>query len=480
MYISIVIATYNASATLERCLKSIIPQMNDEIELIIIDGKSNDGTKEIINRYIEWISYTISEKDSGVYDAWNKGIEVAKGDWVMFIGADDILLPNALNIYIQTIVSTSDINTYDYICAHNKYLDKRGKLLKVLGEEPVWNKMKKKMVAAHVASLHNRQNLFNTIGCYNLKFKICADYELLLRKKSNLKYIMLDAYIAQMQVGGISFSTKAIKESMAVRALHRSVSKSVNSILFIRDLCAYKFFIIRKLKGNLLRNFINVIVSKVKGVEYYIDEDLPLVYLLRLMASKSTSCLYGMIRLRTLKRVFIHPSASIKCASKLSFGKNFTVGRDCYLDAVSHRGLICGDNVSMGYLTHIELTGSLHLLGQGMKIGNNVGLGTHGHYGSGAGFVDIGDNTIFGNYVSIHPENHVIDDIDKTIKLQGVRSKGGVKIGCNCWIGAKVTILDGTEIGNGCVVAAGAVVTGKFPDNVIIGGIPAKILKYRS
>ena len=61
-----------------------------------------------------------------------------------------------------------------------------------------------------------------------------------------------------------------------------------------------------------------------------------------------------------------------------------------------------------------------------------------------------------------------------------MRSKGGVKIGCNCWIGAKVTILDGTEIGNGCVVAAGAVVTGKFPDNVIIGGIPAKILKYRS
>ena len=107
MYISIVIATYNASATLERCLKSIIPQMNDEIELIIIDGKSNDGTKEILNRYIEWISYTISEKDSGVYDAWNKGIKVAKGDWVMFIGADDILLPNALNVYIQTIVSTS-------------------------------------------------------------------------------------------------------------------------------------------------------------------------------------------------------------------------------------------------------------------------------------------------------------------------------------------------------------------------------------
>lgn len=112
-----------------------------------------------------------------------------------------------------------------------------------------------------------------------------------------------------------------------------------------------------------------------------------------------------------------------------------------------------------------------------MKIGNNVGLGSHGHYGSGAGFVEIGNDTIFGNYVSIHPENHNYKDKNVPIRLQGVNSKGGVKIGNNCWIGAKVTILDGTVIGDNCIVAAGAVVSGVFPDNVIIGGIPAKIIK---
>lgn len=128
----------------------------------------------------------------------------------------------------------------------------------------------------------------------------------------------------------------------------------------------------------------------------------------------------------------------------------------------------------MGFHTHIELTGSLKFLGQGMKVGNNVGLGSHGHYGSGAGFIEIGDDTIFGNYVSIHPENHNYSNPNIPIRLQGVNGEG-VKIGSNCWIGTKVTILDGARIGNNCIVAAGAIVRGEFPDNVLIGGIPAAI-----
>jgi acetyltransferase-like isoleucine patch superfamily enzyme len=189
--------------------------------------------------------------------------------------------------------------------------------------------------------------------------------------------------------------------------------------------------------------------------------------------------LYGMIRLRTLTRVFVDPSAKIICASNLHFGKNLNIGYGCYINALSKRGITCGDNVSMGFHTYIVMSGSLHNIADRMVIGNNVGLGTHGSYGVGVGNLEIGDNTICGNYVSIHPENHIIDRLDVPIRLQGVKSKGGVKIGKNCWIGAKATILDGTCIGDGCVVAAGAVVKGVFPDNCIIGGVPARILKMR-
>lgn len=225
-------------------------------------------------------------------------------------------------------------------------------------------------------------------------------------------------------------------------------------------------------------DLINKIVSKLKREEFKIDKSIPLSYLVHFFIIKFYSLLYGIYSMRKLKMVFVHPSSTVHCSSKIKFGKNFSVGRNCYVNALSIEGLVCGDNVSMGFHTHIDLTGSLKNIAKGIKIGNNVGLGSHGHYGSGVGGLEIGDNTIIGNYVSFHPESHNHSDLLIPIRLQGVCGKG-IKIGSNCWIGAKATFLDGAEIGDGCIVAAGAIVKYKFPDNVVIGGVPAKIIKYR-
>jgi len=81
-----------------------------------------------------------------------------------------------------------------------------------------------------------------------------------------------------------------------------------------------------------------------------------------------------------------------------------------------------------------------------------------------------------GSYISFHSENHVYVDPKKPIRLQGVTHKG-IYIGDNVWIGAKATFLDGSQVGNNSIVAAGAIVASKFPDNVLIGGVPAKIIK---
>ena len=106
--------------------------------------------------------------------------------------------------------------------------------------------MKKGMSAAHVASLHNKKNLFEKVGFYNLKFKICADYEILLRKKGKLKSYFLPARIVKMKVGGMSFTTKAIKESFEIRKLHETTPFFLNKILYYRDLIAYILFKFRK------------------------------------------------------------------------------------------------------------------------------------------------------------------------------------------------------------------------------------------
>ena len=135
-------------------------------------------------------------------------------------------------------------------------------------------------------------------------------------------------------------------------------------------------------------------------------------------------------------------------------------------------------NVSLGKFTTIECTGSLKFIGDGLYVGNNVGLGTHGFFGC-AGGVRIGNDTIFGNFVSIHSENHNFSDPDTPIRLQGV-NRLGIVIGSNCWIGAKVTILDGVIIENGVVIAAGSLLTkGYYKKDSIYAGVPAKFIKMR-
>lgn len=224
--------------------------------------------------------------------------------------------------------------------------------------------------------------------------------------------------------------------------------------------------------------FIELLIYRLKGQHFILDKNIPLNYILCLFVSKFFSLLYGMTIFSFKGKAIVHHTTKIKCRNKIRWDGIILIDRGCYLDALSSEGVVLGRNVSIGKYTTIECTGSLKELGKGLKVGKNVGLGTHGFFGCAGGVV-IGDDTIFGNYVSLHSENHNHSDLDIPIRLQGV-SRKGIKIGNNCWIGAKVTLLDGVSIGNGCIVAAGAVVRGIFPDDCVIGGIPAKILKHRS
>ena len=103
--ISVITVVYNAKDTIERTIKSVIAQLYDNYEYIIIDGGSTDGTLDIIEKYRDKISYFISESDEGIYDAMNKGVLKATGDYVAFINADDWYEPNAFKLvasYIKT------------------------------------------------------------------------------------------------------------------------------------------------------------------------------------------------------------------------------------------------------------------------------------------------------------------------------------------------------------------------------------------
>lgn len=160
---------------------------------------------------------------------------------------------------------------------------------------------------------------------------------------------------------------------------------------------------------------------------------------------------------------------------QLHWGRFLKLGEHVYMNATSITGITLGHNVSIGAYSRLVASGSIANPGIGIRIGNNVGIGEFAYLGGGGG-LQIGDDCIVGQYLSCHPENHETDNPTLPYRLQGVTRKG-IIIGKNCWIGSKVTILDGVTIGNNCVIAAGAVVTKSFGDGCIIGGVPARVLR---
>lgn len=215
-----------------------------------------------------------------------------------------------------------------------------------------------------------------------------------------------------------------------------------------------------------------------KNAQFKLDEEVTDAIILSLALTKFISfcrsfklLLYGKIP----HLLFLGKGVKFFHTRNMRLGKFVQIGEGAYLSALGKQPLTLGNNVNIGAYSRIVISQTFNDLGSHINIGNNVGLGDFAHLG-GAGGLDIGPDCIIGAYLSCHPENHLFEDPDVLIRHQGVTRKG-IKIGSNCWIGAKVTILDGVSIGDNCVIAAGAVVNKSFPANTIIGGVPAKVLR---
>lgn len=177
------------------------------------------------------------------------------------------------------------------------------------------------------------------------------------------------------------------------------------------------------------------------------------------------------------KTIFIGKKVKVIEKVRLTIGAKSKLQDGVYIDALSREGVVIGDHVVIGRNTRIECTGGLQSIGKGLKIGNRTTFGNDCMFGA-AGGIEIGDDVVAGQFIRFHSENHNYNDMTKLIRTQGVTHKG-IKIGNNCWIGAGVVFLDGAELGDGCVVGANAVVTKKFSNNVVIAGIPAKVIAER-
>lgn len=171
--ISIITTTFNSSKTLRKTLESIFNQNYKKFELIIIDGKSNDNTLKIIKKYEHKINYWISEKDNGIYDAFNKGLKIAKGDFVGFVNSDDKLRKNALSILVKYHYKFPKI---DFIFGSVK---KHWGILH--GYKPSKINYSWGFYSSHSCGFFIKLKSAKKIGFYDTKFKHHADWDYFYR-----------------------------------------------------------------------------------------------------------------------------------------------------------------------------------------------------------------------------------------------------------------------------------------------------------
>lgn len=197
--ISVITVVYNNKKTLEETINSVLSQSYKNIEYIIVDGKSTDGTLDIINKYKKNISKFVSEKDNGIYDAMNKGVNMATGDIVYFLNSDDIFYDNnVLEIVVKAFQKNLD---YDYIYGGvvSRGIFNSGKDNIFLRE--ISNHSIKMGQNIPHQSLFVKRTQFEEIGLFNTNLKVNADYDFECRlvkedkKGHHIKYLV--AYYSQ-------------------------------------------------------------------------------------------------------------------------------------------------------------------------------------------------------------------------------------------------------------------------------------------
>lgn len=219
MKISIVTVTYNSEKTLADTIQSVIRQDYDDIEYIIIDGGSKDGTINIVNKYKEYVHQFISEPDKGIYDAMNKGIFMATGDIVGFLNSDDFFEDEDV---VSTIANTMEKDPeLDGIHADLYYVDSinTNKVVRYWCTRPFpkagfftgWH-------PAH-PTFYVKKECYCKLGGYRLDMPLSADFELMFRfiQCNHIKVKHIDKVFVRMRLGGatsknLSSIVKGIKQ----------------------------------------------------------------------------------------------------------------------------------------------------------------------------------------------------------------------------------------------------------------------------
>lgn len=228
--------------------------------------------------------------------------------------------------------------------------------------------------------------------------------------------------------------------------------------------------------------FIESLIRKLKNnPDYKWESNYSLRDLFSITSVRALQMFRGLFLKPFLKKssglIFLGTNVKVRHSYQVSAGKNLILEDNVSINALSTNGIIFGDQVSIAKDAILFCTGVIAQKGTGITIGNRTGIGARAFL-AGQGGISIGNDVITGPNIQVFSENHNFSDLSLTIKEQGVKRQATI-IGNNCWIGGGVSLLAGVTIGDGCIIAAGSVVTKSVPANSVVAGVPAKVIKSR-
>ena len=203
--LSIITVSYNSARTIQETIESVLEQDYHFIEYVVIDGGSTDGTLDILERYREKISVIISESDSGIYDAMNKGIQVSTGELVCMLNSDDVYAsPSSVRHLVECLITKNTDTVYaDLVITDPSEANRVLRYYDASTFKP--ERLRYGWMPPHPTFIAKRE-LYEKWGGYSLKYKISADYEMMVRLlyKAKVSYAYLPEVVVKMRSGGVS------------------------------------------------------------------------------------------------------------------------------------------------------------------------------------------------------------------------------------------------------------------------------------
>ncbi len=420
--ITVITVVYNAVNKIDETMQSVVNQSYENIEYIVLDGKSSDGTTEKIDKFAEKLNnyqYILKphnfiwkcESDNGVYDAMNHAVSISTGDWIIFMNAGDGFIDNKVieDVFDDSVKS----NIHDVVYGDDWIELKNGYRKLHKASRPIEN-LKKGPIFRHGA-MFTKSDLQKKYP-FNLdkNYSICADYDFIYKlyqfKKS---FFHVNRDILYYEEEGIS--SNKLKAIRAIKMIVMSYQHSFKSKIR-HNLVVLKFFLLEPVRKPL--NYV-----------LHIGSEFLRQYLANAFVSHIPFHLFRLWYYRNVCTLKIGKNASILMrttivGTDIQIGINSVINRNCLLDGRS--GIKIGNNVSVSPDVHL-ITGSHDLNSERFKY--------------------IGKSIIIDDYA---------------------------------WIGSRATILQGVSIGEGAVVAVGAIVTKNVEPYTIVGGIPAVKIGDRS